>query len=109
MSEKFPSQYGHKDSVTKVPHASKIISTGSQCLFSGLLYGNKVYTFQFHPELSADDVRARLSHSPEYVPEGVSVNDSVRESPEASTLIQKFVETVVQETLDGTLPVGYIR
>lgn len=89
---RFAAQYGHKDSLTKLPTGSRLIAKASNCSFAALRYGKHVYTTQFHPELTKDDVVRRLENTPGYLPEGVSVHSVVRESPEASTLIRRFVE-----------------
>lgn len=88
----FAAQYGHKDSLTKLPHGAQLLAKAPNCSFAALRYGTNVYTTQFHPELTKDDVVRRLENTPGYLPEGVSVHSVVRESPEASTLLERFVE-----------------
>lgn len=89
---RFAAQYGHKDSLTKLPHGAQLLANAPNCSFAALRYGKHVYTTQFHPELTKDDVVRRLENTPGYLPEGVSVHSVVRESPEASTLLGRFVE-----------------
>lgn len=90
MPATFLAQYGHKDSLTSLPQGATLMASGTQCAFSGLKYGPGIYTFQFHPELTARDVARKLEHSPGYLPEGVELTDIIRESPESSTLIPRF-------------------
>lgn len=90
MPDAFIAQYGHKDSLTTLPKGAELIATGAQCKYSGLRYGPKMYTFQFHPELTAQDVSRKLLLSPGYLPEGVEPTDVIKASPEASTLIPRF-------------------
>lgn len=94
LPEEFIAQYGHKDSLTILPEGATVLATGKSCNFSALRYGNNVYTVQFHPELTASDVRGRLENSPGYLPEGVSVDSLVKDSPEASTIIDMFIKRI---------------
>lgn len=91
----FFAQYGHKDSVTGLPRGATLLATGPACKFSILRYGSKVYTTQFHPELTADDTIFILSRFPGYLPEGVKAESIVQKSEDASQLIRKFVERIV--------------
>lgn len=97
LHQPFIAQYGHKDSLTNAPAGSTVIATGPACRFSALRYGQNVYTVQFHPELTAADVLWRLENSPGYLPEGVTATSLVNESPEASTIIGKFVAEIVED------------
>ena len=91
----FIAQYGHKDSVTSLPQGATLLATGPACKFSALRYGSKIYSTQFHPELTAKDVAWKLANSPGYLPEGVSVESIVKESPEASKIIPLWIEKIV--------------
>lgn len=95
LPETFLAQYGHKDSVTQLPHDATLLANGPACKFGALRYGRNMYTVQFHPELTAKDVAWKLDNSPGYLPEGVSGDSLVKESPEASKLIPFFVERIV--------------
>lgn len=95
LPKDFAAQYGHKDSVTTMPHGATLLAVGESCRFSALRYGTRIYTTQFHPELRAEDVAWKLANSPGYLPEGVSVESLVRDSSEASRLIPLFVERVI--------------
>jgi GMP synthase (glutamine-hydrolysing) len=95
LSERFNANYGHHDSITVLPQGATLLATGERCGFSALRYGKHVYTFQFHPELTREDVIGRLKNSPGYLPPDVDPETLVDESPEASTLIPRFAEIVV--------------
>lgn len=95
MPDSFVAQYGHKDSVTMLPDGAEVLAKGERCNFSALRYGAHAYTFQFHPELTAAEVAGRLKNYPGYLPEGVSVEELVRESPEASELVPAFIRALV--------------
>jgi len=91
LPQNFIAQHGHKDSLTSLPEGSVLLAESDNCRFSALRYGSNVYKVQFHPELTASDVRWRLQNSPGYLPEGVSIDSLVVESPEASSIIAKFM------------------
>jgi len=95
MPERFPAQFGHKDSLSRLPDGAVLLADGANCKTSALRYGSHVYTMQFHPELTAEDVAWKLKNSPGYLPEGVDVSSIVKPSLEASTLIPKFIERIV--------------
>lgn len=77
LPETFYAQYAHKDSVTTMPEGATLLATGATCRFSALKYGDKIYTIQFHPEIE------RFNFGQHYA------------SPEASGLVQKWIEVVV--------------
>lgn len=91
MPDEFLAQYGHKDSLSALPNGAVLLATGATCRFSALRYGIRGYTTQFHPELTAEDVSRKLAHSPGYLPEGVVLEDIIKPSPDASTLISRFI------------------
>ena len=93
LPEKFIGQYGHHNSLTSLPRGAVLLAQSPTCKFSALRYGTHVYTAQFHPELTAEDVRWKLANSPGYLPEG-PLEEVVKPSPEASTLIPQFIELI---------------
>lgn len=95
MPETFMAQYGHKDSVTGVPEGATLLASSPQCNASAFRYGAHVYTTQFHPESTGEGMGKKLSNSPGYLPEGVSVESIIKPSFEASTLIPKFIDRIV--------------
>ncbi len=94
MPESFMAQYGHKDSLTALPQGAELLATGAACKFSALRYGPLAYTVQFHPELTAQDVETKLRLSPGYLPEDADTGELIKPSPEASTLIPRFIELI---------------
>ena len=82
LPEHFFTQYAHNDSVTTLPEGATLLAEGSRCRFSALRYGDKGYTFQFHPEVM------RLEYH------GIKRQDS----PEASTIIRLWIEHVVEKS-----------
>lgn len=90
----FSAQYGHKDSLSALPEGATLIVNGTDCKFSGLKYSDVIYTFQFHPEMDAEDVALRLKNSPGYLPEGVAAEDIVHPSPHATRMLANFFHVV---------------
>jgi GMP synthase (glutamine-hydrolysing) len=97
LPDSFVAQYGHKDSITEIPSGVTVLVKGGACEASALRYSDRIYTLQFHPELTAKDVERKLRMSPGYLPEGVDTTDLIRESPEASSLLPRFVERIVRK------------
>lgn len=93
----FAVQYAHKDSVTSLPTGATLLASGDACRFSALRYGSQMYTVQFHPELSREDMIATGRLMPQYIPEGVVLEDMFRPSPEASKVITAFVEGIAKK------------
>jgi GMP synthase (glutamine-hydrolysing) len=90
----FIGQYGHHNSLSSMPEGATLLASSPKCKFSALRYGAHVYTMQFHPELTADDVRWKLANSPGYLPEGNSLEEIIKPSLEASSLIPSFIEYI---------------
>ncbi len=96
LPSEFPVQYGHKDSLSLLPPGATLLACSPLCKTSAVRFGKKVYTMQFHPELTKDDVLWKLSNSPGYLPEGIDVSTLVKPSEEASRIIPLFIEEVVE-------------
>ncbi len=94
LPDSFIGQYGHHNSLSSLPTGGVLLANSPQCKFSALRYGSHIYTVQFHPELTKEDVYWKLEHSPGYLPEG-KLEDAVKSSPEASLLIPRFIEKIV--------------
>lgn len=98
LFSQFPQEFkvvlGHKDSVTKAPVSAKILGSTQDCPIQILKYKNNIYTSQFHPELDRDAVERRLCLYPEYLGSSTleDVMKSFDETPEASKILQKFIE-----------------
>lgn len=91
MPKTFPAQYAHRDSVTELPHGAVLLASGDSCKFSALRYAANVYTFQFHPELSATDLLEACDAAETYLAPGVPIESVVRESPAASKIISHWI------------------
>lgn len=94
LPERFIGQYGHKDSLSALPSGAVLLATGPSCKTSALRYRSRIYTLQFHPELTEKDVEWKLANSPGYLPEGITLDELIKPSPEASTLIPRFAKLI---------------
>lgn len=95
LPEAFHAQFAHKDSVTTLPEAATVLASGSVCRFSALRYEKTIYTVQFHPESGRESMLSMAQQMPQYLPEGRKPEEIFLESPHASGLIARFVNTVV--------------
>ncbi len=96
IPERFAAQYGHKDALSAIPDGAVLLAHANEhCRVSALRYGKHIYTVQFHPEMTAEDVALRLENSPGYLPEGVAVADVVQTSPHASRILRNFLEQLL--------------
>lgn len=62
----------HQDQVTEVPEGAEVIASSDYCRNAAMIYGDKAYTVQPHPEFSAEMVAGLLEHrAPGLVPEAL--------------------------------------
>lgn len=95
VGTEFGANYGHKDVLAAVPDGAALIAcAGETCRVSGLRYGRRMYTFQFHPELSLADMRERLASSPSYLPEGAAIEELFQETEDANRILRNFASVV---------------
>ena len=92
LPDTFAGQYAHRDSVTTLPRGAVVLACALNCRFPALRYGDHVYTFQFHPELRASDLLEAREAAETYLNPGIKIESVVRESPEASQLVARFVQ-----------------
>ncbi|MEO1779961.1 MAG: type 1 glutamine amidotransferase [Pseudomonadota bacterium] len=60
----------HQDQVTEVPQGAEVIATSAFCENAALVYGNRIWTVQAHPEFGADMIDALATHrGPGVVPD----------------------------------------
>jgi len=98
LPDTFYAQYGHKDSLDRVPEgAILLMQGGDQCKVSALRYKNNIYTTQFHPELTLEDMLARMHASPDYLPEGVVAAEVFKASPDANRILRNFGKFVAMQ------------
>jgi len=91
LSDSFSPIYGHKDSLERVPEdAVLLVEGGEKCKVSALRYKNNIFTTQFHPELTFADIVERLKSSPNYLPEGVTVDEVFKDDADAIRILTNF-------------------
>ena len=60
IPERFHAFVGHKEACNGVPPKVEMLATGVDCRVQMYRVGANVYVTQFHPELDADDLAARM-------------------------------------------------
>lgn len=99
LPESFHAHYGHKDSLDRIPEGAVLLmSGGEECKISALQYKNNIFTTQFHPELTFDDMLEKINNSPEYLPEGVMAAEIFSDDPHSNTILQNFSKFVAVRT-----------
>lgn len=59
----------HQDQVVSVPPGAEVIATSAACETAALVYGNRIWTIQPHPEFGSDMVKALATYrAPGVVP-----------------------------------------
>lgn len=100
MPDSFQAIYGHKDSLDRVPDEAMLIVEGGQaCKVSALQYKNNIFSTQFHPELTYQDIIERIKSSPGYLPEGVAVEELFKSDDNANKIVKNFGLYVAQQSL----------
>ena len=95
LPEAFQAHYGHRDSLDRIPEGAVLLMNGGdQCKISALKYKNNIYTTQFHPELTFDDMVERMENSPGYLPEGTIATEIFKDEPHSNTILQNFSKFV---------------
>lgn len=88
-------QYGHKDSLDRVPSGAVLwLQGGEECQVSALRYRSNIFTTQFHPELTGPELVSRLRSSPGYLPQGAIADELVKDDPNANRILQNFSRLV---------------
>jgi GMP synthase (glutamine-hydrolysing) len=101
LTESFLAQLGRKDRASRLPDGYPCLAFSDRSPYQAFRVKNKpIWAFQFHPELNLDDNRKRFERylegyaahmSPE---EQKRTLDKFKESPEAETLLPKFMKLV---------------
>lgn len=95
VPDTFYAHYGHKDSLDRVPKGAVLLMEGGPaCKVSALCYRKNIFSTQFHPELTIDDLRLRLETTPDYLPEGVSIDEVFIPQSESNTILNNFANFV---------------
>lgn len=91
MPDTFYAHYGHKDSLDRVPDGAVLLMKGGEaCKVSALCYKQNIFTTQFHPELTLEDLRLRMEATPGYLPEGVTIDEAFVSGSASNTILRNF-------------------
>lgn len=91
LPDVFHGHYRHKDVLDRVPEGSVLVMQGGeQCQVSALKYKNNIFSTQFHPELTYNDMVNRALSTPGYIPEGAAVEEIFKDDPSSNTIIRNF-------------------
>jgi GMP synthase (glutamine-hydrolysing) len=91
MPQTFDGYYIHKDSLDRLPDGAELLGHGGEaCRYSVLRYKKNIYTTQFHPELTFDDVLVRIDTFPGYLPNGVTADQVFSREVQANTIVSNF-------------------
>jgi GMP synthase (glutamine-hydrolysing) len=96
----FTGQAGHEDHVVKLPPEAVLLASTDRVREQAFCFRDRpIYCTQFHPELDRTAVLERVVAYPEYVTRIVRVPfdsflASVQETPEANSLLRRFVEVL---------------
>jgi GMP synthase-like glutamine amidotransferase len=91
VPDTFYAHYGHKDSLDRVPEGAVLLMKGGEaCKVSALCYKQNIFTTQFHPELTIDDLRLRVEATPGYLPEDVSIEELFVSGSTSNTILKNF-------------------
>jgi GMP synthase (glutamine-hydrolysing) len=102
LPAKFAGQAGHEDHVVKLPTDAILLASSARVTEQAFRFAGKpIYCTQFHPELNRADMLERVMAYPEYVVRIAQTSydnfvHSVRETPEANSLLQRFVSLVTE-------------
>jgi len=100
LPEVFPVQLGHHDRIGVLPPGLVELARSERCPYQAVrIHGKPVYGTQFHPEMGAGQLRERLEiYREAYLPDPEAYEHllrNLRPSPEAGTLLRRFVELYV--------------
>ena len=102
LPEAFNAQHGHKDRASRMPESAVVMASSDLCPFQAMrVEGAPVFATQFHPELTWRDNRTRFErYMAQYgklfgEEEAQRKLDSHQPSPEANSLLRRFVDRIV--------------
>ncbi len=94
LPERFVAQMGHLDRATELPPDVPNLATSRRCTHQALrVPGAPVWATQFHPELDHETNLDRcVAYAKQYVSEETTENRDAMPSPEAATILRRFLE-----------------
>lgn len=104
LPQRFLALSGHKERALTLPSEAVLLAASDRCPYHALtLPGKPFYGFQFHPELTQEDLAARITrYQTRYLEHEDQLEEilaTLADTPEANQLIGKFVDRLL---LGGT-------
>jgi GMP synthase (glutamine-hydrolysing) len=102
LPERFPAQLTHAQSVLEAPPGAVVLAHNAHDAYQALRYGPRQWSVQFHPEFTAEVMRAYLAHQVDKLrdqgqdPEALLAG--VTATPEASSLLVRFAAAVASDS-----------
>lgn len=97
ISVQFAAHYGHKDVLFDLPPGATVLAHGEgKCRYSALRYAPRVYSVQFHPELSRAEIENIIKKYPEYIPDGEDCAELFEDTEEAEHILKNFVHVATR-------------
>jgi len=93
---KFIAQFGHKDSLEKLPTGAILLAKSKKCKVVAFRYKKNIYGVQFHPELTVKDVILRLKYNPDYAggKKIAEIKKNLKPSPFSLKILRNFSKLV---------------
>ena len=101
LGESFKAQMGHEDCVVELPRGATLLASSKMVQNQAYRFdGLPIYCTQFHPELTREDLFARVESYPDYIERIARVPpdefcESLEKSPHAEELLRRFVTTIL--------------
>lgn len=100
LPERFLAQLGHHDRIADAGERLVELARSGRCPMQIVRFADKpVYGTQFHAELDAGDMRARLRMYPDYLPDDAAnraFEESLSPTPVAVTILGRFLDLFVR-------------
>ncbi len=95
---RFPTQQSHQDKVVLLPEDARLLASSERCAVQAFAMPGRIYGVQFHPERTKEEMEAIFTHRTHEMANTVDVVSPggvpFRESPHASSILRRFVETL---------------
>lgn len=106
MPTDFLAHYVHKDTLDRVPDGAELlVCGGNACQISALRYKRNIYSTQFHPELTFNDVERRVDSFPGYLRGGDTVSDVFTPQGDCTRLMRNFVAHVALNSVASIIKI----
>ncbi len=104
LPDRFQAQLTHRQSVLELPDNAVLLASNDFEPHQAFRIGARAWGVQFHPEFTADIMRAYLkAQAPVLLQEGLSPDSliaQVEDAPYATSLLQRFSDVVMDGVMD---------